>query len=194
MKNQSQVALRKESVDRNIMCLLNFCLCQSVALRKESVDRNFQATTLNRYHFVALRKESVDRNKFLLVKVLVKSVALRKESVDRNIINKYSFCHRSESLSARRAWIEISPACAKKIGRLVALRKESVDRNVGVAQGAIAGDVALRKESVDRNTILRRLKRETLLSLSARRAWIEISTYVTRLPRCQGRSPQGERG
>ena len=53
-------------------------------------------------------------------------------------------------------------------------------------------------------------------SLSARRAWIEIfyfsdkdadwvvalrkesvdrnSTYVTRLPRCQGRSPQGERG
>ena len=33
------------------------------------------------------------------------------------------------SLSARRAWIEISPACSKKIGRLVALRKESVDRN-----------------------------------------------------------------
>ena len=33
------------------------------------------------------------------------------------------------SLSARRAWIEISPASSKKIGRLVALRKESVDRN-----------------------------------------------------------------
>ena len=31
-------------------------------------------------------------------------------------------------------------------------------------------------------------------SLSARRAWIEISTYVARLPRAQGRSPQGERG
>ena len=36
------------------------------------------------------------------------SVALRKESVDRNIKNKSSFQHRAESLSVRRAWIEIS--------------------------------------------------------------------------------------
>ena len=35
----------------------------------------------------------------------------------------------------------------------------------------VVKNVALRKESVDRN-----------------------STYVTRLPRAQGRSPQGERG
>ena len=53
------------------------------------------------------------------------------------------------SLSARRAWIEISGSTKPKARRAVALRKESVDRN---------------------------------------------STYVTRLPRAQGRSPQGERG
>ena len=33
------VALRKESVDRNMLCLL-FLLVAGVALRKESVDRN----------------------------------------------------------------------------------------------------------------------------------------------------------
>ena len=54
--------------------------------------------------------------------------------------------------------------------------------------------VALRKESVDRNWSFVALKGQAKRSLSARRAWIEISTYVIRLPRCQGRSPQGERG
>ena len=55
---------------------------------------------------------------------------------------------------------------------LVALRKESVDRNeISLIDDLEPSNVALRKESVDRN-----------------------STYVTRLPRAQGRSPQGERG
>ena len=34
------VALRKESVDRNIDCNSNFTQMKHVALRKESVDRN----------------------------------------------------------------------------------------------------------------------------------------------------------
>ena len=38
--------------------------------------------------------------------------------------------------------------------------------------------VALRKESVDRNTQRRDFKRLGLLSLSARRAWIEIIDYI----------------
>ena len=54
---------------------------------------------------------------------------------------------------------------------MVALRKESVDRNDTEKDKTIVSTVALRKESVDRN-----------------------STYVILLPRCQGRSPQGERG
>ena len=35
------VALRKESVDRNINCNSNFTQNKHVALRKESVDRNY---------------------------------------------------------------------------------------------------------------------------------------------------------
>ena len=57
-----EVALRKESVDRNRMLLLMYLLKFGVALRKESVDRNnvrYPATALPS---VALRKESVDRN------------------------------------------------------------------------------------------------------------------------------------
>ena len=63
----------------------------------------------------------------------LRSVALRKESVDRNqsLIN-YAFKH-PQSLSARRAWIEI----------------------VQLMQGVSTDKVALRKESVDRNGLLR---------------------------------------
>ena len=57
----------------------------------------------------------------------------------------------------------------------VALRKESVDRNVDPDSDTLTDDVvALRKESVDRNsTYVTRLPR-VQVSLSARRAWIEI--------------------
>ena len=64
------------------------------------------------------------------------------------------------SLSARRAWIEISSCNRLQAGKMVALRKESVDRNMGYS-----------------TLFLLPAK-----SLSARRAWIEISTvlYLTR--------------
>ena len=56
-----------------------------VALRKESVDRNLAYSWLSAWIAVALRKESVDRNKRYINKHLQKYlVALRKESVDRN--------------------------------------------------------------------------------------------------------------
>ena len=100
------VALRKESVDRNLLT----ARCRSskiVALRKESVDRNpFESckcyiiqTSLSARRawieimhpsamygrkFVALRKESVDRNVRVHRGLSVAQVALRKESVDRN--------------------------------------------------------------------------------------------------------------
>ena len=78
-------------------------------------------------------------------------------------------------------------------GTLVALRKESVDRNSTPQAVGSYAPVALRKESVDRNTIQARAG-HAILSLSARRAWIEIS-YPTSGPwLAQRRSPQGERG
>ena len=61
----------------------------------------------------------------------------------------------------------------------VALRKESVDRNNISANYHIrVRKVALRKESVDRNTQRRDFKALGLLSLSARRAWIEIDVFL----------------
>ena len=122
---------------------------------------------------VALRKESVDRNWFFAaLKGRAKPVALRKESVDRNVFGFGAKLVHSLSLSARRAWIEMSWLLSSVSDSLVALRKESVDRNV-FGFGA---------------------KLVHSLSLSARRAWIEI--FFSRSPfamfRC--RSPQGERG
>ena len=55
------------------------------------------------------------------------------------------------SLSARRAWIEITRDSFSSSVTLVALRKESVDRNHLRRFHQQIVDVALRKESVDRN-------------------------------------------
>ena len=56
----------------------------------------------------------------------------------------------------------------------VALRKESVDRNSKINTRGSKKVVALRKESVDRNTLWEVLNLDRWLSLSARRAWIEM--------------------
>ena len=80
------------------------------------------------------------------------------------------------SLSARRAWIEILLCYLLCLLKKVALRKESVDRNFVSAFDVLAvSAVALRKESVDRNISLIPLITLLIMSLSARRAWIEIS-------------------
>ena len=62
----------------------------------------------------------------------------------------------TSSLSARRAWIEITV--------------------VGVLATLVT--VALRKESVDRNKYVVQCRKVMGVSLSARRAWIEISKYA----------------
>ena len=54
--------------------------------------------------------------------------------------------------------------------------------------------VALRKESVDRNKRAKPTKQTKALSLSARRAWIEILSDTSDVKAATGRSPQGERG
>ena len=56
-------------------------------------------------------------------------VALRKESVDRNHAMQIVVVIVYASLSARRAWIEISRLMLSVRLLMVALRKESVDRN-----------------------------------------------------------------
>ena len=139
-------------MDRNPADVYYQANAVDVALRKESVDRNQQGRKGQNIKRVALRKESVDRNRAAvgfpstlggslsarrawiemidyIIDYATDAVALRKESVDRN---RYLDN------------IEITQAN-------VALRKESVDRNMGFVRGCLFCVVALRKESVDRN-------------------------------------------
>ena len=62
--------------------------------------------------------------------VFVTLVALRKESVDRNAQQALKMMKNTESLSARRAWIEMYVGVMGDAITPVALRKESVDRNI----------------------------------------------------------------
>ena len=95
----------------------------------------------------------MDRNiKILWPSPVSVRVALRKESVDRNEVVKIHKILNFPSLSARRAWIEITLAACIVPSSLVALRKESVDRNPPSAH----------------------CNWPIAPSLSARRAWIEI--------------------
>ena len=51
-----------------------------------------------------------------------------------------------------------------------------MDRNTNIIESSRAANVALRKESVDRNLDAMQVIVIVMESLSARRAWIEIST------------------
>ena len=63
------VALRKESVDRNLGLAAGLVQFFSVALRKESVDRNHRVPGPCVRIAVALRKESVDRNQAVVFRL-----------------------------------------------------------------------------------------------------------------------------
>ena len=65
----------------------------------------------------------------MALKAPAKPVALRKESVDRNTYYIGGFQNVASSLSARRAWIEMTTYLDTSSIEDVALRKESVDRN-----------------------------------------------------------------
>ena len=78
-------------------------------------------------------------------------VALRKESVDRNDPLETLVILPKESLSARRAWIDIPPSC----GRI-----------------PVSMSLSARRAWIEMILSYERLLKEQ--SLSARRAWIEI--------------------
>ena len=76
----------------------------------------------------------------------------------------------------------------------VALRKESVDRNLPNSQRLSTSCLSLSARRAWIEIAYGALEGASEMSLSARRAWIEISITVTRTPIGCGRSPQGERG
>ena len=85
------------------------------------------------------------------------------------------FCALLLSLSARRAWIEITRSNRNKLTRLVALRKESVDRNMEFRELLHPSCTSLSARRAWIEMLLRPLKKNRpSVSLSARRAWIEI--------------------
>ena len=104
------------------------------------------------------------------------AVALLAEGVDRNPQDDVSPFHDGRSLSSRRAWIEIVFGLQPPQPHPgVALLAEGVDRN-GAAGLAIqkAFEVALLAEGVDRNNTFADALNDLIMSLSSRRAWIEM--------------------
>ena len=83
-------------------------------------------------------------------------VALRKESVDRNLITELSLNRQCSSLSARRAWIEMSSA----LGLSWCIRSSLSARRAWIEINELEG-----------------MFFPSVLSLSARRAWIEIANF-----------------
>ena len=82
-------------------------LIPSVALRKESVDRNLElARKCYQDASLSARRAWIEIAVHRLL-VLPAIVALRKESVDRNAAHGVSQAQARKSLSARRAWIEM---------------------------------------------------------------------------------------
>ena len=80
----------------------------AVALRKESVDRNLIDEIQLEFNSLSLSA----RRAWIEIAVMRQNpgkhyVALRKESVDRNAYGRINDISRLMSLSARRAWIEI---------------------------------------------------------------------------------------
>ena len=80
---------------------------QDVALRKESVDRNQYLSGVVDFAPVALRKESVDRNLGILTLKQIPLTSLSARRAWIEIFLSMGLDGRFKSLSARRAWIEI---------------------------------------------------------------------------------------
>ena len=134
--------------------MLSFSL-PKVALRKESVDRKILCPESAPYEAPSLsaRRAWIEKTTYLEISSM-EDVALRKESVDRKILGfGFVFCHVL-SLSARRAWIEKTLQCPVPKSLCVALRKESVDRKGRASKPPTVSQVALRKESVDRKIFI----------------------------------------
>ena len=83
-------------------------LAFEVALRKESVDRNIRIMSVSSGLSMSLsaRRAWIEITVVGVLATLV-TVALRKESVDRNKADSATQWTATWSLSARRAWIEM---------------------------------------------------------------------------------------
>ena len=105
------------------------------------------------------------------------SLSARRAWIEISTRNQPSRPKRS--LSARRAWIEIHPLGILGWWALVALRKESVDRNKAGDLIGTQGQTSLSARRAWIEIKYFALNIRPLSSLSARRAWIEIDNRHT---------------
>ena len=106
------VALRKESVDRNVSAFDVLAIsAASLSARRAWIEIfvNPGSTTLT-FPSLSARRAWIEISGSTKPKAR-RAVALRKESVDRNAIFSCALLLLALSLSARRAWIEISLLC-----------------------------------------------------------------------------------
>ena len=211
------VALRKESVDRNIPAgryalLVNM----SLSARRAWIEMHYEH--LHIYStIVALRKESVDRNNLLsaLSLGLWMSLSARRAWIEISLDGWDDAA--AGSLSARRAWIEMILFFFSGLVLVWSLSARRAWIEMRVPDGRAKPKKSL---SARRAWIEMRDRRHWQMghrSLSARRAWIEISIRISQgsswivalrkesVDRNDGtvlapvnlhhsRSPQGERG
>ena len=107
IKTDITVALRKESVDRNLaVWAIEHAYQLSLSARRAWIEINMLCSAVKSW-VVALRKESVDRNPERLSNALkhLRSLSARRAWIE--ILASGINPDQSGSLSARRAWIEI---------------------------------------------------------------------------------------
>ena len=102
------VALRKESVDRNIIVSsLIYQQAKSLSARRAWIEIGKLPVWLLFKMAVALRKESVDRNKKMFDQIMQGDPSLSARRAWIEMDARWIASLTVESLSARRAWIEI---------------------------------------------------------------------------------------
>ena len=158
------------------------------------MDRNAPKGPLSAGPVVALRKESVDRNFPAPVIMCSTATSLSARRAWIEITHCQTVSRTIQSLSARRAWIEItSDADWVRVYVSLSARRAWIEI-AGARPARQRSRVALRKESVDRNQQNVGQNYIAGESLSARRAWIEIINRLLMYNCLSSRSPQGERG
>ena len=122
------------------------------------------------------------------------AVALRKESVDRNIMYLLTASAFWMSLSARRAWIEITLVQIIMSGyaRSLSARRAWIEMIWCPTWWPGLKSLSARRAWIEMMQFVPITTSD--VSLSARRAWIEIHSWWLRCWKLAGRSPQGERG
>ena len=213
------VALLAESVDWNIVSKSIICIGFCRSPRGERGLKSF-CIPYDIYNlFVALLAESVDWNPMRVKIYKKKIVALLAESVDWNFAKKHQEEQIQKSLSSRRAWIEISDGPYilteefysrsprgerglkyNEVNNIQTTESRSPRGERGLKYCLFAtlaltrATVALLAESVDWNRQILQKCKLLSVSLSSRRAWIEIVRSFKNANCCRCRSPRGERG